>query len=375
MAIISASGRKHSLRHTSIIAAVTLLLSACWGGQVKAPAGTVSPDAGNGAPGTVQTVAGTGAAGAVNGAHDVARFSSPQGVAVDHSGTIYVADSINNLIRKISTSGVVTTLAGSGISGIADGTGTAASFSNPLALAVDAQGVVYVCDAGNNAIRRIDTAGVVTTLAGGGSAGFADAQGGAARFNSPRGVAVSSRGDVYVADFANHRIRKVTPLGVVTTFAGNDHAGAGNGTSAAASFNDPAGIAIDGKDDLYVGDQGNQLIRKISSAGNVTTLAGSGTAGMLNGSGTAASFNMPGALAVDGQGTVYVIASAANLVRQITAAGVVSAFAGSGLSGSKNGPASEASFNLPGGIAIDAGGNVVLADTANHAIRRIIKSR
>lgn len=373
MAIISKMQRNRSTWRAGTIAGVALLLSACWGGQIKAPPGAVVPDTGNGAAGTVQTVAGTGATGAINGPHDGARFSSPQGVAVDHSGVIYVADSVNNLIRKITTAGVVSTLAGSGISGALDGAGTAASFSNPLALAVDAQGVVYVCDTGNNAIRKIDTAGVVTTLAGGGLAGFADGQGRAARFNVPHGVAVSARGDVYVADFANHRIRKITPSGGVTTFAGNDQAGASNGASAAASFNDPAGIAIDASNDLYVGDQGNNLIRKISAAGNVTTLAGSGTAGTVNGSGTAASFNMPGALAVDAQGTVYVSASAANQVRQVTAAGVVSAFAGSGLAGSKNGRALEATFNLPAGVAVDASGNVVIADSANNLIRKILK--
>lgn len=376
MAIHFPLGRRLSTLRRGAVIAVALLLAACWGGQVKVPAssGTPStPGSGNGSPGTVQTVAGAGVSGATNGAHDIARFSSPQGVAVDRSGTIYVADTSNNLIRKITSAGVVSTLAGSGTSGAADGTGTAASFSNPLALAIDAQGVLYVCDAGNNAIRRIDTAGVVTTLACGGPAGFADAQGPAARFNSPRGVALSSRGDVYVADFANHRIRKITPAGVVTTFAGNDRAGAANGASAAASFNDPAGIAIDGKDDLYVGDQGNHLIRKISAAGNVTTLAGSGVAGNVNGTGGAAGFNMPGALAVDAQGTVYVGASAANQVRQVTAAGVVSTLAGSGVAGSKDGASLDATFNFPSGVAVDAAGNVVVADSLNHLIRKIIK--
>lgn len=361
-----------SVRRLGAILAIALLLSACWGGQVKKPAAGTGPGTGIGVAGMVETIAGTGAAGALNGAHGVARFSSPQGVAVDRSGTIYVADSNNNLIRKITTSGAVTTLAGSGMSGAADGVATAASFSNPLALAVDAQGVVYVCDAGNHAIRRIDAAGVVTTLAGG-TAGFADAQGAAARFNVPHGVAVSSRGDVYVADFANHRIRKITPAGVVTTFAGNDRPGAANGASAAASFNDPAGIAIDANDDLYVGDQGNHLIRKISAAGNVTTLAGSGVAGTANGIGGAAAFNMPGALAVDRQGTVYVTASTANQVRQITAASVVSTLAGSGLPGSQDGSLQDASFNFPSGVAVDAAGNVVIADSANHLIRRIVK--
>ncbi len=356
-----------------MIAGVALLLSGCWGGQVKVPPAAGAPGAGNGAAGTVQTVAGTGTAGAANGAHDIARFSSPQGVAVDRSGNIYVADSTNNLIRKITASGAVSTLAGSGTSGAADGVGTSASFSNPLGLAVDAQGVVYVCDAGNNAVRRIDPAGNVTTLAGGGPAGFADGQGSAARFNFPHGVAVSSRGDVYVADFANHRIRKITSAGAVSTFAGSDHPGATNGASAAASFNDPAGIAIDTKDDLYVGDQGNHLVRKVSAAGNVTTLAGSGVAGTANGSATAASFTMPGALAVDTQGTVYVTASAANQVRQISAGGVVSAFAGSGVAGSKDGSATDAGFNFPTGVAVDTSGNIIVADSANNLIRRIVK--
>jgi serine/threonine protein kinase, bacterial len=224
-------------------------------------------------PGTVSTFAGTGIAGAADG-KDTATFNSPLGVAVDISGNVYVADYENDLIRKITPGGLVSTLAGkTGVTGLVDGADTAARFNLPQGLAVDASGNIYVVDNGNNAIRKITPDGVVSTLAGSGATGSANGTGKSASFNSPFGIAIDAAGNVYVADSGNNLIRKITPDGVVSTFAGSGVKGAGNGTGAAASFNTPAGLAVDAAGNIYVSDENNNLIRKISTAGAVTTIA------------------------------------------------------------------------------------------------------
>jgi sugar lactone lactonase YvrE len=184
-------------------------------------------------------------------------------VVLDAGGTLYVSDTLNSLIRKITAAGVVTTLAGSGSTGSTDGTGTAASFGNPQDLAVDASGTVYVADTGNNLIRKITAAGVVTTLAGSGRAGSTNATGTAASFDTPYGVAVDSSGTLYVSDTGNNLIRKITAAGVVTTLAGSGSAGSTNGTGTAASFSTPSGLTMDASGALYVADFRNNLIRKI----------------------------------------------------------------------------------------------------------------
>ena len=265
----------------------------------------------------VTTLAGSGVAGYADGTGSAAQFNSPSGVAVDSAGTVYIADSYNNSIRKITPAGVVTTLAGSGTYGFADGTGTAARFDHPFGVAVDSSGTVYITDSYNNSIRKITPAGVVTTLAGSGAYGFTDGTGSAAQFNSPSGVAVDSSGTVYVADQFNHRIRKITPAGVVTTLAGSGTAGFADGTGSAAQFNYPTGVAVDSAGTVYVADVNNQRIRKITPAGVVTTLAGSGVGGFADGTGGAAQFNLPQGVAVDSSGAVYVGDTNNNRIRKI----------------------------------------------------------
>jgi sugar lactone lactonase YvrE len=317
----------------------------------------------------VTTLAGSGVAGYTNGTGTAAQFNYPYGIAVDASGSVYVADSNNSRIRKITPSGVVTTLAGSTY-GYANGTGTAARFSYPSGVAVDAAGTVYVADTYNNRIRKITPAGVVTTLAGSGTAGYADGTGTAAQFNYPFSVAIDATGTVYVADTSNHRIRKITPAGVVTTFAGSAQ-GYTNGTGTAAQFNSPIGVAVDAAGTVYVADRINHRLRKITPAGVVTTFAGSGTAGYTNGTGTAAQFNYPYGIAVDVAGTVYVADRINHRIRKITPAGVVTTLAGSGTVGYTNGDGTAAQFYSPYCVAVDAAGTVYVADSSNQRIRKI----
>jgi sugar lactone lactonase YvrE len=269
--------------------------------------------------GLTSTLAGDGSADSVDGTGTAASFNNPWGVATDASGNVYVADQGNNIIRKITAAGVVTTLAGSGSAGSVDGTGTAASFFAPTGIATDASGDVYVADQGNHKIRKITAAGIVTTLAGSGSAGAAEGTGTAASFSYPFGVATDASGNVYVADRGNHKIRKITAAGVVTTLAGSGSAGSTDGTGTAASFNNPAGVATDASGNVYVADRGNHKIRKITAAGIVTTLAGSGSAGSADGTGTAASFNQPSSVATDVSGNVYVSDWNIHKIRKIIA--------------------------------------------------------
>ncbi len=324
-------------------------------------------------PGVVTTLAGTtGVAGSTNGSGTNTSFSYPFGVAVDSSDNVYVADTNNNLIREITSGGTVMTLAGSsGNSGSTNGTGTGATFRKPQGVAVDTSGNVYVADSGNNLIRKITSGGVVTTLAGSGSPGNGNGTGTAASFNQPVGIAVDSNGNVYVGDSHSNLIREITPGGVVTTLAGSGSFGSSNGTGTAASFNNPFGVAVDSSGNVYVADNWNSLIRKITSSGVVTTLAGSGSSGSSNGTGSAASFKTPVGISVDSNGNVYVGDWGNNLIRKITPGGVVTTLAGSGSSGSANGTGTAASFNGPAGIAVDTSGNVYVGDSNNDLIREI----
>jgi len=321
--------------------------------------------------GVVTTFAGSGTAGYADGTGTAASFNSPTGIALDSVGNVYVADSYNHRIRKISPTGIVTTLAGSDTIGYTDGLGTAASFHSPCGVAIDARGNVYLADAGNNRIRKISPTGVVTTFAGSGTAGYAEGSGTAASFNSPTGIALDGAGNVYVADSYNHRIRKISPTGVVTTLAGSGTGGYADGTGTAASFNWPKGVAVDGVGNVYVADQSNNRIRKVSPAGLVTSFAGSATSGFADGLGTTASFDWPSGIAIDGTGNIYVADQGNNRIRKISPAGVVTTLAGSEIRGFADGTGNVASFDSPGGVAVDGAGNVYAADQNNNRIRKI----
>jgi len=317
---------------------------------------------------TVSTLAGSGTNGSADGTPG--QFFYPSADACDGEGNVYVADTYNNSIRKITPAGVVSTLAG-GAQGFVDGNGTAAKFSSPTGVACDGQGNIYVADAGNNSIRMITPAGAVSTLAGNGKQGLVNGTGAAALFFEPTGIACDGQGNIYVADERNNCVRKITPAGVVSTLAGSGAPGFANGNGTAALFFYPAGIACDGQGNIYVADQFNQRIRVITPSGTVSTLAGSGAVGFADGDGTTAQFNNPSDVASDGQGNIYVADIANRRIRKITPAGMVSTLAGNGTAGYFDGDGTAALFNGPAGVAVDAKGNIYVADRLNVRIRKI----
>jgi hypothetical protein len=326
------------------------------------------------------TLAGTaGSTGNTDGTGAAARFYNPTGVSLDSAGNVFVADYYNQTIRKVTSAGVVTTLAGTaGLSGSTDATGSAARFYNPRGVSVDTAGNVFVADTSNNTIRKVTSAGVVTTLAGAaGFSGSTDATGSAARFNNPFGVSVDTAGNVFVADVDNNTIRKVTSSGVVTTLAGMaGSSGSTDATGSAARFFKPYGVSVDTAGNVFVADRDNHTIRKVTSAGVVTTLAGlAGSFGSTDATGSAARFYFPHGLCVDSAGNVFVSDTATHIIRKVTSAGVVTTVAGlAGSSGSNNGLGSAARFNNPFGVSVDSAGNVFVADTSSHTIRNSVSS-
>ncbi|HZQ46792.1 MAG TPA: protein kinase, partial [Verrucomicrobiae bacterium] len=282
---------------------------------------------------TFATLAGQAATkGSVDGVGTNAQFNVPSAVALDGLGNVYVADTANNTIRRITPDGTVSTLAGlAGSSGNTDGSSSSARFLAPFGIAADNAGNVYVADTANNTIRKITPTGVVSTLAGLAKyPGNADGTGDNARFRNPWSIAVDSAGNLYVADSSNDTIRKITPGGATGTLAGlaGSH-GSTDGIGSNARFWNPEGVAVDSAGNVYVADTGNNMIRKITSNGMVTTLAGlAGSPGSADGTGSIARFSSPQGLAVDSAGNVYVADTDNSTIRKITPAGLVSTVAG-----------------------------------------------
>ena len=314
--------------------------------------------------------------GSVDGVTEVASFNHPLGVAVDHLGNIYVADTgqsddSNNTIRKISPAGAVSTIAGlAGSRGSTNGIGAAARFSGPSGVAVDTLGNVYVADTNNHRIRKITSAGIVTTYAGSGEYGDDNGIATKATFSYPRSIALDSLHNLYV--LTSHSIRKITPDGIVTTFAGSEQVVESiDGRGEKAGFGLLHKLAVDLNNNLYVTDM--HAIRKISPAGDVITISGSLTeGGHKDGAASEARFEFPNGLTIDGAGNIYV-ADSDQTIRKISPAGMVSTLAGiSGKSGHVDGGGQIAQFNSNySSLASDAAGNVYLADSDNHSIRKI----
>jgi alpha-tubulin suppressor-like RCC1 family protein/chitodextrinase len=314
--------------------------------------------------------------GMANGLGLSARFANPNGLAVDTAGNVYVADTNNHMIRKVTSAGQVTTLAGmAGIPGSANGNGTNAQFNGPTGVAVDRSGNVFVADQFNQTIRKIAPNGDVTTVAGtDGVPGNVDGDGASAQFNYPTGIAVDATGNLFVTDQFNCSIRKITPgpTYMVSTLAGSGSPGFADGAGAAAQFNYPTGIAISSVGTLYVTDTYNQVIRIVSSDGAVLTFAGVvGQAGSINGERLVAQFNYPSGITVANDGSIYVADTGNCTIRAISITGEVNTYAGSeGAAGSQDGFGAAASFNYPAGIVIDATGIIYVIDTGNQTLRK-----
>ncbi len=344
-----------------ILGSLLLALVACGGGGAPPPPPELALYAGSvSTPGSAD---GTGA---------LAGFYLPNGIAADSFGTLYVADTGNDTLRKIAPGAIVTTLAGTaGTVGHADGTGAVASFNGPSGVAVDTSGNVYVADTVNSTIRKVTPLGVVSTLAGTALVtGSADGTGALASFYLPSALTTDSAGNVYVADTYNSTIRQITPAGVVTTLAGSAGlVGSTDATGSLARFNLPGGIARDSLGNLYVADTRNNTIRKIAPGAVVRTLAGTaGTVGHADGTGAAASFNAPTGIVADAAGNLYVADRGNSTVRKITPAGVVTTVAGqAGVVGFTPGPLPGVLAN-PSGVALFSR---ILYTTSTNAIVRV----
>jgi len=332
---------------------------------------------------TITTVAGTGVAGfsGDTGQATAARVNNPFGVAADSAGNLYIADTANHRIRRVDTAGVITTLAGTGVAGFSGDTGqaTAAQISAPYDVAVDSAGNVYIADVGNNRIRKVDPSGVITTFAGTGVAGFSGdtGQATAAQLNAPTGVTADSAGNVYIADFGNNRIRKVDTAGVITTIAGTGVPGfsGDTGQATAAQINFAYGVDSDSAGNVLIADTFNHRIRKVDTAGVITTIAGTGVAGFSGDTGqaTAAQLNTPTGVTADGAGSVYIADYTNRRIRKVDTAGVITTIAGTGVAGfsGDTGQAALAQLNNPFGVDATSTGALYIADSGNNRVRRI----
>ncbi|HEY9897763.1 MAG TPA: IPT/TIG domain-containing protein [Pantanalinema sp.] len=322
--------------------------------------------------GTTGIWVGRGDASRLDGVGTQAGFNLPCSPGLDADGNVYLADAWNAVIRKITPAGVVTTVAGSGVKGFADGPAASAMFDNPISVAVARDGSLYVGEEFNNRIRKITPDGMVSTFAGG-TQGNLDGVGTAAQFYRPDQLVLDAAGNLFVSDYGNHNIRKITPDGTVTTLAGSVPAAAGttDGTGTAARFNQPFDIALDPQGNLFVADYGNHRIRKVTPAGVVTTVAGS-TSGFVDGATSSAKFNQPAGLTFDRAGNLLVAERAGNVVRRVTPDGVVTTLVGTGAAGTRDGAALSATLHGPFDLWVDQAGRVFIIEEWGQRIRMYV---
>lgn len=335
---------------------------------------------------TVETLAGSGTPGYVDGIgiaaefdlEEVSRYSPGSvGLDMDGAGNLYMTDVRNHVIRKITPDGVVSTFAGSGVQGYSDGVASEAQFNRPSGLAVDDLGNVFVADTFNDVIRKITPSGTVSTFAGDGWSGYTDGDGSSARFYEPRGLAIDSEGNIYVADTGNHIIRMVAKTGLVSTYAGF-YPGGGyvNGTIGEAEFREPADVEVDTSGNVYVIDSGANAVRKITPEGRVMTFAGVqapySSPDTQDSTGTGARFRMPVSIAVGADGVLYVADANNNRIRRINGDGTVTTVAGS-LGGFLDGNGEDAQFDWPTGIVVGPSNELYVSDGLNNVIRKIVQ--
>jgi trimeric autotransporter adhesin len=360
------------------ISALVFCLGIC--SQVSGQSGIITTVAGNGTPG-FSGDGGPAASASLNltslGAVDIVD------VVVDASGNLFIADSGNNRIRKVSASGIITTLAGNGTCCVSGdgGPATSASLNYPSGVAMDASGDLFIADSNNSVIRKVSASGIITTVADNGINGLSGDGGPAtsASLWGPHGVVLDAFGNLFVADALNNRIREVSASGIITTVAGSGAVGVLNGNfsgesgpATSALLSGPEGVAVDTFGNLFIADSGNQRIRKVSASGIITTIAGDGNCCFSGDGGPATSTSLwePSGVAVDASGNIFIADFGNNRVRKVSADGVITTVAGGGTGAlGDGGPATSASLFAPTGVAVDAFGNLFIADSGNNRVR------
>lgn len=332
---------------------------------------------------TITTIGGNGTQGfsGDGGQATNARLKNPQDAAVDTQGNIFIVDTDNNRIRKVSTTGVITTIAGTGSAGY-NGDGklaTTASLNRPAGITIDAQGNLYIADRLNQRIRKISTNGIISTVAGSGVRGFGGDGSSAtsARLADPQDITLDAQGNLFIADSENSRIRKVTTNGIISTVAGNgnaDFSGDGGAATDAALYV-PQGVAVDAQGNIFIADLLNLRVRKVATDGIITTVAGNGSTGYNgdNQAATSASLDIPQNVTVDAQGNLYIADILNHRVRKVNQNGIISTVVGNGVQGfsGDGGQATSACLFRPASVATDAQGNLFIADSQNHRVRKV----
>ncbi|MEU2339849.1 RICIN domain-containing protein [Streptomyces sp. NPDC013172] len=331
----------------------------------------------------ISTVAGTGVGGFAgdDGPALKAQLKHPYGVAVDSTGVLYVTEYNNHRVRKITADGTISTVAGTGTKGYSGDCGLAVSaqLHQPRGVAVDSAGTLYIADTENHRVRKITADGKICTVAGTGTKGYSGDGGPAtaAQLDGPYGVAVDSSGTLYIAEYNNRRVRKIATGGTISTVAGTGTAGSDGdgGPAVLAKLNRPCAVAVGRAGDLYIADAGNHRVRRIAADGKISTVAGTGTKGFSgdDGPGTSAKLDSPYGVAIDGVGTLYIVGFNNHRVRKVTADGQISTLAGTGTAGcdGDGGPAALAQLNNPLGLAVDRVGTLYIADHVNHRVRKV----